>query len=227
MQNSLDNPVWNALISGNRHLAKGSDLVKYFDISVSPFAALKENSTANFIELYEQSMFDRPVLLWADELLSIPKIWKVIDCIPGLQMIYDRPSAKEFQSTGINALSENDIPEMLSLTKLTKPGPFGTRTIEFGNYEGIFENQKLVAMTGQRFHCFDHIEISAVCTHPDYLGRGYAKQLLLSQLTQILSVSKKPYLHVREDNERAIDVYKSIGFLIRKKVFFYVIKKQE
>ena len=116
---------------------------------------------------------------------------------------------------------------MLALTKLTKPGPFGKRTIEFGNYEGIFENEQLVAMTGQRFHCFDYIEISAVCTHPDFLGRGFAKQLLLSQLTQILSSSQKPYLHVKGDNERAIQVYLSLGFSIRMPVFFYVIKKQE
>lgn len=226
MQNSLNNPVWNALISGNSHLAKGSEQVKYFDSSVSPFAALKENSSANFLDLHEQSMFDQPVLLWSDKRLSIPEIWTEMYCVPGFQMIYDQPSVKEYQNTGITSLTENNIPEMLALAKLTKPGPFDKRTIEFGNYEGIFENEQLVAMTGPRFHCFDHIEISAVCTHPDFLGRGYAKQLLLSQLTQILSASKKPYLHVREDNHRAIQVYLSLGFSIRMPVFFYVIKKQ-
>ena len=225
MKNSLDNPVWNALVSGNRHLAKGSERVKYFDKSVSPFAGLIDNSKANLLELYEQSVADQPVLLWADQPLALSKKWTVIDCIPGLQMIYDQPTVQVYETTGITSLTENDVPQMLALTKLTKPGPFGTRTIEFGNYEGIFENGQLVAMTGQRFHCFDHIEISAVCTHPDFLGKGYAKQLLLSQLTQIIANAKKPYLHVRADNERAIYVYRALGFSVRMPVYFYVIKK--
>jgi hypothetical protein len=59
-------------------------------------------------------------------------------CIKGLQMVYDQPTVKEYDASGIVPLTEKDIPEMIALTRLTKPGPFGTRTIEFGNYEGIF-----------------------------------------------------------------------------------------
>ena len=80
-------------------------------------------------------------------------------------------------------------------------------------------------MTGRRFHCFDHIEISAVCTHPDHLGKGYARQLLLSQAKQIQHEGCSPYLHVREDNTRAIRVYEALGFTIRMKVCFYVLGK--
>ncbi len=104
---------------------------------------------------------------------------------------------------------------MLELTNLTKPGPFGRRTIEFGNYEGIFVNDQLVAMTGQRFHCYHHIEISAVCTHPLHQGKGYAKQLLLSQLEQIIAAGSNPYLHVKTDNQRAVNVYEALGFTVR------------
>ncbi len=226
MKNVLDNPVWNALISGNRHLATGSDKVKFFDPEVSPFAALLENTHENFGELYEKHNSDQPVFLWSMEELSIPKIWMVAHCIPGFQMVYEKPTVEAYKTQGITALTDKDIPAMLALTKLTRPGPFGNRTIEFGNYEGIFENDKLVAMTGQRFHPCDYIEISAVCTHPDYLGNGYARQLLLSQLSQILDADAKPHLHVRQDNERAIQVYQSLGFTIRMPVYFYLIKKQ-
>ena len=226
MENILDNPVWNALISGNSHLAAGSERVKFFHPEVSPFTALAENTTENFLELYDIHPADGPVFLWADTLLSIPKVWKVQHCIKGLQMVYNQSTVQEYKTTGISPLTEENVPEMIALTRLTKPGPFGTRTIEFGNYEGIFEHRQLAAMTGQRFHCFDHIEISAVCTHPDYLGKGYAKQLLLSQLTQIIASSGKPYLHVREDNERAIHVYKALGFSVRMPVYFYVLKKE-
>lgn len=226
MEEVLDNPVWNALISGNSHLGTGSDRVKFFDQPVSSFAGLIENSPDNLLELHEIYASDGPVILWSKEPLSIPKAWKMVDCIKGLQMVYGQPTVLPYNNTNITALTEKDIPEMMALTKLTKPGPFGMRTIEFGNYEGIFENDRLVAMTGQRFHSFDHIEISAVCTHPDYLGRGYAKQLLLSRLKHILASSCRPYLHVREDNERAIHVYKALGFSVRIPVFFNVIKKQ-
>ena len=225
MENSLDNPVWNALISGNKHLSAGSERVKFFDREVSPFAGLIKNTPANLLALYELSISDHPVLLWSVEQLSFPKIWKVIDCIPGYQMLYDLPTLPQHPISGITQLTEKDVPEMMALTKLTKPGPFGKRTIEFGHYEGIFENRQLVAMTGQRFHPFDHVEISAVCTHPDYLGKGYAKQLLCSQLAKIVDTDCKPHLHVRQDNERAIHVYKTLGFRIRIPVYFYVIQK--
>jgi GNAT superfamily N-acetyltransferase len=225
MEHVLDNPVWNALISANSHLGSGSERVKFFHPEVSPFASPRENSAESLQELYRLYTADSPVFLWADDLLTIPGEWQVMHCIKGLQMVYDQPTVKEYDKSGIVPLAEKDIPEMIALTRLTKPGPFGTRTIEFGNYEGIFENGKLAAMTGQRFHCFDHIEISAVCTHPDHLGKGYAKQLLQSQLTQIRAGSGKPYLHVRDDNERAINVYEALGFFVRKQVYFYVIRK--
>lgn len=226
MKHVLDNPVWNALISANKHLGGGSERVKFFYPQVSPFAACEENGKASLQELYGLYTADSPVFLWAGDLLSVPEKWEVMHCIRGLQMIYDHPAVKEYDAGGIVPLTEKDIPEMIALTRLTKPGPFGSRTIEFGNYEGIFEAGKLAAMTGQRFHCFDHVEISAVCTHPDHLGKGYAKRLLLSQLTQIIAGGSKPFLHVREDNERAIHVYQSLGFLVRRPVYFYVICKK-
>jgi len=114
---------------------------------------------------------------------------------------------------------------MLSLTKLTNPGPFAAKTIDFGHYYGIFEGTQLAAMTGQRFHPFEYAEISAVCTHPDHAGKGYARLLLLQQLHRIQSAGDIPFLHVRYDNERAIKVYEDLGFVTRKNVYFYVMTK--
>ena len=114
---------------------------------------------------------------------------------------------------------------MLSLTKLTNPGPFLERTIEFGHYRGIFDGEELVAMAGQRMHSFNYAEISAVCTHPDYLGRGYARQLLLNQAQRIQAEGNIPYLHVLSTNERALKVYTGLGFVTRKEMYFYVLQK--
>ena len=80
-------------------------------------------------------------------------------------------------------------------------------------------------MAGQRLHPGNYAEISAVCTHPDYLGRGYARQLLLQQVQRIKANGETPFLHVRDDNERAINVYKSLGFEMRAQIYFYVMAK--
>jgi len=80
-------------------------------------------------------------------------------------------------------------------------------------------------MAGQRMHAFNYAEISAVCTHPDYLGRAYARQLLLNHVQRIQAEGNIPYLHVLTTNERAIKVYEGIGFTIRKEMYFYVFQK--
>jgi|SRR6185503_3180063 len=220
----LDNPAWGALISGNKNLAFGNDRVKYFDRDVSPFAALKENSTDNFKELYELIPHPAPLLIAVPKPLDIPAPWSQVRCIHGIQMICT-PGPATVTSAKLMPLTQMHVPQMLSLTQLTNPGPFGSGTIAFGHYEGVFEDGRLVAMAGQRFHVFDHMEISAVCTHPDYTGRGYAKQLLQSQIDRITAANGIPFLHVRRDNERAIAVYESLGFFTRTDIYFYVIKK--
>jgi len=123
MQHPLDNPVWNALISGNAALASGNQRVKFFDSQVSPFAAVPDLSEPNLHELENLYPYDRPVLLWSKEKLGIPDVWKVLDCIDGLQMVYDNESPIETPGSEIVKLTAADIPEMMELTRLTRPGP--------------------------------------------------------------------------------------------------------
>lgn len=225
MEHILDNPIWNALLSGNKHFSNGNQTVKYFDREVSPFVAFDKNKSENFQALYDLIPHNNPVLFVTPQKIEIPAIWKVLQFIPGLQMVYDdsiKLADLEFETM---PLTIAHISQMLELTKLTKPGPFDIRTNEFGHYRGFFDGDKLVAMTGQRLNPLPYAEVSAVCTHPDYLGRGYAKQLLLYHLHRIKAAGQIPFLHVRDDNERAIKVYESLGFKTRIAVYFYVLQK--
>ncbi len=225
MEHVLDNPAWSALTSGNKHLAKGNEQVKYFDKEVSPFVAFKENTPESFQLLYELIPHNNPVIFISPHKMDIPGRWKVLRCVEGIQMVCDDVIEKTYRGPELPRLTVEHVPQMLALTKLTNPGPFAEKTIDFGHYRGIFDGNRLVAMAGQRLHIFNFAEISAVCTHPDYLGRGYARQLLLYQMNRIIAASEIPFLHVRNDNERAIKVYLSLGFVTRREIFFYVMHK--
>lgn len=224
MEHVLNNPFWNALISGSSNLSNGNDVVKYFAKDISPFVGLKENSIQNLQLLHDVVSHD-PIVFMTTQKMRFPIEWKVLQCIEGFQMIYSKPELFEEVKMEIVPLEKKDVPQMLALTKLTNPGPFAEKTIKFGHYLGIFDQEKLVAMAGQRLHVFEYAEISAVCTHPDYLGKGYAKQLLKHQINRIKAASEVPFLHVRSDNKRAIQVYQSLGFQTRTQVFFYVLMK--
>ncbi len=80
-------------------------------------------------------------------------------------------------------------------------------------------------MAGQRFHAGDFLEISAVCTHPDYLGNGYAGALMLNLAMEYIEHGKIPFLHVKKENAGAIKLYKKLGFTTRKEMNLNVVKK--
>jgi ribosomal protein S18 acetylase RimI-like enzyme len=224
MQHILDNPAFNALISGNSALSNGTPNVQYFSKSVSPFFGLKDNTESNFGELYNLVPPEQMLCFITPVVTEIPVKWDVLHFISGLQMVYHGEAPAPDEAVTIVPLSGEHIPQMLALTKLTNPGPFAERTIDFGHYYGIFNGADLVAMAGQRLHVFNYAEISAVCTHPDHLGKGYARQLLLHHIRRIKAAGDIPFLHVRADNERAINVYKSLGFETRRPIYFYIIK---
>jgi len=227
MKHVLDNPVWNALISGNSHLCHGDDRVKYFDKEVSPFAAFEKLSNEKLDLLYDILSVKRPALIVTPVEVEIPEKWKVLRAMKGLQMVHEADQVLNEVSADLVPLTTEHAPQMFALAKLTNPGPFELRTLEFGHYHGIFDGDQLVAMAGQRLHPFNYAEVSAVCTHPDYLGKGYARQLLIHHINRIKADGNIAFLHVRNDNERAIKVYESLGFATRIRIYFYLIVKTE
>jgi ribosomal protein S18 acetylase RimI-like enzyme len=225
MTHILDNPVWEALGGGNAHLGHITSTSAYFNPAVSPFVAVAVADQDHMSDLYRTVPFDDTVVFVTHDRIAISNPWIEEICIPGFQMLYTGPAQAEVHGPQPIKLEDWHVPEMLALTQLTNPGPFLTRTVDFGHYEGIFEAGKLIAMAGQRLHAGGFAEISAVCTHPAHLGKGYARQLVLRQVNRIMAAAEIPFLHVKADNERAIRLYESMGFEMRTSIYFYVLNK--
>jgi ribosomal protein S18 acetylase RimI-like enzyme len=225
MAHPLDNPIWNALRTGNQPLALGDDLARVLPREVGAFAGLAEYSPRAFAQLRELVPAGAPVVLFTAEPLALPSGWKRLFHKELLQLVYPLPEAPAVASPAPVALGEPDVPAMVALTALTNPGPFLARTIDFGGYHGIFQDSQLVAMAGQRLQPTPYTEISAVCTHPNYLGRGYTRQLVQQQLGRILAAGRTPFLHVYEDNTPAYTLYLKLGFKLRQRLHVYVLEK--
>lgn len=221
----MHNPVYNALLSGDKHLSFVTDKVKFFDEEVSPFVGFDEGYNNGFSDLYELLPAGRKILYATCSIITQPKGWQLNCAIQGLLFVCALANEIKKAFTNVLPLGAEHVAEMIALATLTKPGPFAAKTIDFGYYHGIFDNEKLVAMTGQRLHVQNYTELSAVCTHPNYTGKGYAHTLLQQQLALIMQQGQKPFLHVRADNERAIALYQRIGFTISRQMNFYFMKR--
>jgi GNAT superfamily N-acetyltransferase len=225
VEDKLFNPVYNALLTGEARFALGTEKAKYFDEAVSPFAGFPTGYDKGFDELYDLLPAGRAIIYATPEVVGGAKGWQLKIAMKGLQFVFNGKDRVEEDLIRLVPLSAKHVEEMVQLAALTKPGPFNSRTIEFGHYHGIFENDRLVAMTGQRLHVDDHTEVSAVCTHPDFLGKGYAAALIRHQVNFILSQNQVPFLHVRADNDRAIALYERLGFTENRVMNFYFMKR--
>jgi ribosomal protein S18 acetylase RimI-like enzyme len=226
MNDVLHNPVFNALCSGDAQLSFGTGTVKFFDEQVSPFAGFEESYVNGFADLYELLPQGRNILYATPGNITQPPGWQLQHAIKGLQFVYEAVKEIKNEFVDVRPLNKSHIDQMIHLATITQPGPFGPGTINFGHYHGIFDDGELVAMTGQRLHVQNYTEISAVCTHPLHTGKGYAHTLLQHQLQLILQQEQHPFLHVREDNIRAVELYERIGFTISRPMNFYFMQRQ-
>ena len=126
----------------------------------------------------------------------------------------------------LQKIGKKQLQQMLDLTALTKPGPFYEHTMDFGNYYGIMDGKRLLAMTGERMKAKGFTEVSAICTQPDQMGKGYASILLQHACERIFSKGEQPFLHVRQDNPSALHVYKKFGFEVRAEIYYAIFKRK-
>lgn len=219
----LDNPIWNALTSAHRSMARINGLAARYPGDVSPLTGLGELSPRAFDDLKALVGDDEQMALFTTAPVEIPAGWQVVKARYIDQMVCAEPPPVSDQA--FVTLGPDDVPDMLALTALTEPGPFAARTHEMGHYVGVrSEDGRLAAMTGQRLGLGDFTEISAVCTHPDFQGRGYAKALVAYQAARIHGEGRTPFLHVKTENGAKV-VYEKLGFRVRRPIQYSVLAR--
>jgi ribosomal protein S18 acetylase RimI-like enzyme len=225
----LDNVIWQALTTRQSHLSEGAGLARRFNPEISPFGAFLTPDQDGYDALRELVHDDGVVRVFLPEPYSARRGWDYVYGAPLWEMVYEdggHSGQHVSQTRDFVLLGTPDISEMLDLVKLTEPGPFTERTHEMGTYLGIRDRGKLVAMAGERLRVPGYTEVSAVCTHPDHTGKGYARALMAEIMNLIRGRGETPMLHVRQDNMRAIEIYQHLGFRERALLYNAVLRKE-
>jgi predicted GNAT family acetyltransferase len=225
MRHPLDRPVWTALTTRHGALAQGGALAKRYPSAIVPFAASADDSgesTRALEELVQQG--ESILMLQADDVV-LPAGLTAVSTAIGVQMIAD-DRLQEVSDDRVQRLTEADAGEMLALATLTKPGPFTLQAMSLGEFWGVKIGGRLAAMAGERMKQPGYTELSGVCSHPDFRGRGFGKLLSLHVAGQILQRGERPYLHAYATNETAIRLYESIGFKLRCSMNVAVIQRR-
>jgi ribosomal protein S18 acetylase RimI-like enzyme len=214
----LDNAGWHALNSHHSYLAEVTGVARRYPADVSPFGAVDAVTDEAWNDLAAAAGAGHPVVLFRVDAPDPPDGWTLAFRGHGHQMVAG--DLVDLEPVAIDQLTVENVPEMMALVRVAQPGPFLARTIEMGNYYGVFDDGRLVAMAGERMHLDGFTEISAVCTHPDARGRGLAAALTRHVSLGIRGRGEEAFLHVASDNHNARRVYERLGFVRRAGVDF-------
>jgi GNAT superfamily N-acetyltransferase len=207
----LANIVWHSLAGPHAPYACGTQSARRYARGFSPVMAFANPERADFsaVEPFCDVGEHLYCAAWSG---PAPSGWRIDVDSMGHQMLWEGGVPAIDPGLCAVRLGAGHVPQMLQLTALTKPGPFAERTVELGEYYGVFEGERLISMAGERFHAGTLREISGVCTHPDFQGRGLARRLVEMLLRIELARGEAPFLHVMTDNHLARRVYERMGF---------------
>ncbi|WP_157270164.1 GNAT family N-acetyltransferase [Azohydromonas aeria] len=213
MEHLLANIVWHALSGPQIRYSVGTATARRYAPGFSPIVGFADQDRPDFDAL-------RPCCEPGEHFYCdgwsgpAPAGWHIEAESTMFKMIWDGgpPPCSDDGAADIVALGPQHAQQALELATLTRPGPFGPRTIELGAYFGIFDGERLVAMAGERMAAGPLREISGVCTHPDFQGRGWARRLMLHAMRAMLRRGETPFLHVMSENHGAHGLYRRMGF---------------
>lgn len=218
----LDRPVWSALTSRQAALACGDGRALRYDPAYGVFAAAADAGPDSLAALAALNPPEGGLATVEARPLPPPPGAAVAGVGELVQM-----TAKALTPGGpapaFEPLDDADAPQMLALARLTRPGPFFARTHQLGHFIGVKLDGRLVAMAGERMKPDGFTEVSGVCTHPDFRGRGYAGALMRETAARILARGETPFLHAYASNRGAIGLYQSLGFRLRSAITMTVL----
>jgi ribosomal protein S18 acetylase RimI-like enzyme len=205
----LDNIVWHTLAGPHARFSTGDARVRRYAAGYSPLLGARVAEQPDFDGIAAHCRAGEQLYLggWTG---TVPAGWQLDVDSTMEQYVWIRPSPDD--TAGEVALGPANVPAMLGLVELTHPGPFAERTIELGEYWGLFEGGRLIAMAGERMHAGSLREVSAVCAHPDFQGRGLARRVMSRVIRSQLARGQTPFLHVMSGNASARALYERMGF---------------
>lgn len=222
MKHLLDNIAWHTLTGPHAKYADGTRHVRRYARGFSPIVGFANPEQPDFATLSQ--FCDPNEQFYCDGWTGVtPAGWRIDDESTMFKMLWEAETPATDDAPEAIMLGLEHASQALELASLTHPGPFGPRTIELGEYFGYFDGQHLVAMAGERMCAGTLREISGVCTHPDYQGRGLARRLMLKLVRRQSQRNESSFLHVMHENSAARRLYERMGFQIYRETVVRVI----
>jgi len=226
----LDNPIWTALTTKQAQHAHSSALARRFPPEMTLLGALAANTAMAFDSLAQLIQRDA-VNLYFTSPPQIPAGWEIVRAVELHQMVQEAESPASVSNDSVPEIIEltpADVPEISVLYTATRPGrTLCPRIQKLGQFLGIREDGKLVAMGGLRLHLAGYREITTVATMPGHEGRGYATAIVMALMARIHTAGNKPFLTVRSDNTRAVEIYRRLGFKERTLLYSRTIRRAQ
>ncbi|MES2072632.1 MAG: GNAT family N-acetyltransferase [Pseudomonadota bacterium] len=211
MKHFPDNMVWQTLCGPHAAYAVGTDQARRYMPGFPAFIGFPDLENPNFQALAPYAEAGEHLYCngWAG---AAPAGWRIESESILVRMNWEAAMPAADEAPEAVLLGPQHALAALELAGLTRPGPYGLRSIELGEYFGIFDGARLLAMAGGRLCAGEFREISGVCTHPDFQGRGLARRLVLQLLRRQMLHNKTPFLHVMQDNNEIHRFYQRMGF---------------
>jgi GNAT superfamily N-acetyltransferase len=207
----LDNVIWHALTGPQAKFSVGTGSARRYAPGFAPLTGFPDAANPDLNALIP---FCEPgdVIFCAGWSGAVPAGWKVVFEGTMFRMVWEGALPAGDSAPEAIPLGPEHAAQAVALAALTRPGPFGLRTPELGDYYGIFDGPQLIAMAGERMHAGTFREVSGVCTHPDFQGRGLARRLVTLVIQRQLRRGQTPFLHVMRDNTQPRALYQRMGF---------------
>ena len=221
----LDNVAWHALTGPHARFAAGTGAARRYAKGFSPIVGFADADRPDFDAM--AGLCDPGEHFYCEGGAGhVAPGWRVDEETTMFKMVWDATAPALDRELEARSLEARDAAQAYELAALTRPGPFGSRTIELGEYLGIFEGERLVAMAGERMQAGRWREISGVCTRPSHEGRGSARRLMLELVRRELGRGETPFLHVMRGNARARGLYARMGFREYREVVVRVVSPE-